>query len=730
MAKVLLLSIENRVVGPHLQLLRQVCEPSSRSRPHITIRYFDKLRITEEYRNAQAPYIDLVEPGMFRQQANGSSPPSVRARGAVFIRCKSDELAALEHKPHFPSSDFHITIYDGPSPSFARKVLRELQRYPWRIRVPLPGRAALQVKDLSRPAKQRTREEPDYGVDASELFHRITSRKLTGSCLLNLTSIERLRLCRSILNSLFRATRHFQRVPAMGRPSVSRQHLRSDVPELPEVHLTPPELAREIAAYAVDEMEPRDGPIHFGDPAVGTGAFFGALLQLVPRQRIKSAIGIDINVEQAAAAQWRWADKGMDVWNADYLHMEELPRRTLVLANPPYLRHQSIPANYKRQLLQRASLRTKIQISARSGLYVYFLLLSHDWMAEGAVAAWLIPSEFMRSVYGSAIREYLTNNVELLRLHVFHQNVPQFETVVVAPAVIVFRNRKTSSEHAVRVTAGGSLRNPDVNQTILLDDLRKADTWTVPFFQRTADSEQLRIRDLFSVRRGIATGANEFFIMTRTRAAELGIPKCALRPLLPKERTLTADIIEADDEGYPKVSLQLCVIDCDLSEKQIAKRYPKLMRYLKTAKSSGILNRYLLRHRHPWYKQEVRTPPRFLCTYMGRGSDRKPPLRFIWNKSVAVATNTYLLLYPNRVLADIVSHRPNAEAELFSALQRAAETEVRERARVYAGGLLKIEPRELGDVRLTLSGVLGGENIQPQLSLFSRSIQVPASRSY
>lgn len=722
MPTVLLLSIENRVVGSHLQLLRQVCEPSSRSRPHVTIRYFDRLRITEEYRNAHAPYIDLVEPGMFRQRANRSSLSSIGTKGTVFIRCKSDELAALEHKPHFPSSDFHITVYDGPSPAFARKVLRTLKRYPWGIRVPLPGCSPLQVKALGRSTKSRTQEEPDYGDDARNLFHRLTSQELSKSYLLRLTEMERLRLCGSILDSLFDATRHFQRVPATDRPSLSRKYLRSDAPDLPEVHLTPPELAREIAAYAVGEMEPRDAEIHFGDPAVGTGAFFGALLQLVPKQRIASAIGIDINADQAAAAQWRWADKGMEVWNADYLHMQDLPARTLILANPPYLRHQSIPAKYKRQLLQGASVRTKIHVSARSGLYVYFLLLSHDWMAEGAVAAWLIPSEFMQSVYGAAIRDYLANHVELLRVHVFYQNVPQFENVNVAPAVVVFRNRRTSPEHVVKMTSGGSLRHPDVNQSVLLVNLRQADTWAVPFFQRAADSEQLRIRDLFSVRRGIATGANEFFIMPRQRALELGIPERALRPLLPKERMLGTDVIEAEEDGYPKISPQLCVIDCDLPEKEIAKRYPNLLKYLRTAKSSGILDRYLLKHRHPWYKQEVRTAPRFLCTYMGRGSDHKPPLRFIWNKSQAVATNTYLLLYPTRALADILLQRPRAEAELFASLQR-AETEVRARARTYAGGLLKIEPRELSNVRLSLSGLLGGENVKPQLSLFNGSSQ-------
>src|SRR4051794_14943605 len=113
MPKVLMLLIENRVVGPHLQLLRQICEPRSRSTPHVTIRYFDRLRVPQKYLDTQAPYIDLIAPGMFKPSMNDLSPTKRQSRtGAVFIRCKSDHLAMLEHKPHFPHSDFHITVYN------------------------------------------------------------------------------------------------------------------------------------------------------------------------------------------------------------------------------------------------------------------------------------------------------------------------------------------------------------------------------------------------------------------------------------------------------------------------------------------------------------------------------------------------------------------------------------------------------------------------------------------
>ena len=718
MPRVSLLFIDDKIVGPHLQLLRQVCEPSSTSKPHVTVRYFERLRIPEEYQTMRVTHIDLIEPGMFKPRPNGSSQSSSDRTQTVFIRCKSDDLAPLEHKPDFPESDFHITVYDGPSERLARNVLRELRRFRWKFRVPLSGQSGLTVKELKPLRRQQPAIQPNYDPELKDLFQAITSQELTWSYLIGLREGERLQLCRTILRSLFDKAGSFERVrPRKITISKARAADRMML-ELPDVHLTPPELARDIAEYAVSQIPNSEQPIEFGDPAVGTGAFFAALRQMVPRERLAPAIGVDINREQVAAARWRWADKGMKVLSGDYLHMDRLPLRTLVLANPPYLRHQSIPRKYKEQLLERASVRTDILVSARSGLYVYFLLLAHDWMREGAVAAWLIPSEFMRSVYGSAVRQYLTEKVELIRLHVYGRDAPQFENVEVAPAVVVFRKRKPQPNQTVAMTRGGGLKNPEIRETVPLTDLKRSSTWRVPFSSNIKATTRYRIGDLFVVRRGIATGANKFFIMTRERAKALGIPKLAVKPLLPKVRSLRAVVVEAEPDGYPRVSPQLCVIDCDLSQDAVRARFPRLMEYLDTAKGLGVLDRRLVRDRHPWYKQERRDSPPFLCTYMGRGSHGEPPLRFIWNKSQAIATNTYLLLYPRPPLAEILLRRPSAGRYLFSALQQAATGGVLEHAREHAGGLLKIEPRELSDVRLEIPPTLALDGIDSQLGLF------------
>jgi hypothetical protein len=700
MPRVSLLYIDDEIVGPHLKLLRQVCEPASTSKPHVTVRFFDRLGVPPEYVGRKVTHIDLVGPDTFANQPNGNGIGHGTEKFTVFIRCKSDDLTPLEHKPDFPGSDFHITVYDGTSRTFSRRLLSELHRFKWRIRVPLPQNTALTLKEVKAAGRSRDSQPRPYPTELRQLFWRITALDLDREFLRSLRDAERLKLCRAVLKSLFVETREFERV-RYRRRSPSRAAKEPFEPELPEVHLTPPELAREIAEYAVSQLPAPLKPIHFGDPAVGTGAFFAALLQTVSRGRVATAIGVDVNSEQVEAARWRWSYKGMQVYKGDYLHMERLPPRTLILANPPYLRHQSIPARYKARLRERASVRTDIRVSAQSGLYVYFLLLAHPWMNDDAIAAWLIPGEFMRASYGKAVRQYLVEKVELIRLHEFGRDVPQFEKVKVSPVLIVLRNRKPSKNHEALLTAGGTLSAPAIVQHANNATLRVADSWSIPFVAATpGEVAHLRLGDLFTVRRGIATGANEFFLMTRAQAHERGIPEMALKPVLPKVRALGGNIIESEPDGYPKVQPQLCVIDCDLPLDAIRKRFPRFMKYLETAKASGILERHLLKDRNPWYRQEQRRPPRFLCTYMGRGTNGEPPLHFVWNKSKGIATNTYLLLYPKPDLEKAIERDPSLEHKLFLVLQDASKSVLREKSRIHAGGLHKIEPRDLAHVPL------------------------------
>jgi len=677
-------------IGPHLELLRRVTEPGSSSRPHITIRYFDKLSVPKNYLTTQVDYIDLMGPGSF-----GLADEWIQSNRTIYLRCESDQLVALEHKPHFPTSFFHITLYDGASLEFAKALLDILNRFEWRIRVPLPKGTRLSQIELKSPKSRAPVRWKPYPPYITSLFEDITSTKLTRSFINGLSDRERLKITNLICERLHLKAADFERVAATSvKTDLRSEGLESTGNEV-DVHLTPPELAQEVTQYAVGLL-PAKAEIHFGDPAVGNGAFYGALLGAVPRDRISSAMGIDINKQQVAAARSRWVHRGMTVKLGDYLHMAKEAPRNLILANPPYLRHQHIPASYKLSLRERSSAELGLKVSGMAGLYVYFLLLAHRWMTRDAIAGWLIPSEFMQTNYGKALRYYLTHKVQLLRVHRFDPTEPQFERVDVLPSVVVFKNRKPIATDEALFSLGGKLTSPVQLRSIPVSDLPIDSAWRFPSaVDPKFKPSKYCIGDLFNVRRGIATGANNFFILKRDQAKKLKLPNAVLRPILPKARLLMGDVVERAADGYPDVEPQLCLIDCDLPEDKIRSKYPTLAEYLGRARQEGLLKRNLLKNRRPWYRQEQRLPARFLCTYMGRGRQGVPPIRIIWNKSDAIAANTYLMLYTRPLLSRLLLKEPSLEAEVFGLMQKTALISMRSKWRIHAGGLVKIEPKGL-----------------------------------
>jgi len=692
-AIVAVLYISDQVVGPHLQLLRNICDPRSNSKPHVTVRYAENLPIPAQHLTRWVDYIDVIEPGAFGVEDEWS-----QLNRTVYLRCESDQLTDLEHKPDYPNSVFHVTIYDGKSLDFARALLKVIRKFEWRFRVPLPSNTTLSTIHVKAKRSPKTGRRRPYRLEARKLFTELTSRPMTRRLVESLSDTQRLDLVEAVCAHLHDAVANFERVPQ--RPLL-REHRSGHSTGVNEgdVHLTPPELAEEVARYAVDLLPP-ESVVHFGDPAVGTGAFYGALLQALPRQRIASAIGVDISPQQVDSAYSRWSHRGMNVELGDYLHMGRLPHRTLILANPPYRRHHAIQSDYKAKLRERASVEVGINVDGRAGLYVYFLLLTHEWMEKDALAAWLIPSEFMQSNYGAAVRYYLTHHVQLLRVHRFDHRERQFENAEVLPAVVVFRNRTPQPEDEALLSEGGTLHNPAYRALIPLQSLRSTTKWIVTRQPEPCLETTVTVGDLFSVRRGIATGANDFFILSRGEAERLRLPEFALKPVLPKARNLSLDVIERGPDGYPLVTPQLCMLDCNLAESEIESQFPQLAAYLAEGKARGLLNRNLISRRKPWYRQEQRLPARFLCTSMGRGSADYPPIRFFLNKSDAVVTNTYTMMYPRSELADFLRLHPQMETELLKILHETSRATMRHQWRIHAGGLIKMEPNDLLKVPL------------------------------
>lgn len=466
---------------------------------------------------------------------------------------------------------------------------------------------------------------------------------------------------------------------------------------------TPPELALEIVRFVLKLRESLgiDKAIRFLEPAVGTGSFYSALLRNTPIDSVEAATGIEADSEFSIVANQLWSNLKMNVLQADFTATEsgELGVYNLLITNPPYVRHHHLDRNSKQELRTRVSNELGYKVSGLSGLYVYFMLLSHKWLEKDGLSAWVIPSEFMDVNYASVLRQYLTEKVTLKFIHRYDVNTRQFSDALVSSSVVVFQNRPSTSSDMAMLTVGDDISNPLTSREVKLTDLRQPRKWTSHFRLTSSNQTAVKLSDFFDIKRGIATGNNSFFIMSRDEARSRGIPDECVRPILPPPRSLKCDIVPSAVDGYADLNEQLVVIDSAMSEIEIEKRYPEFWGYLKQGKQEGVADTYLCRNRKVWYKQEIRKPAPFLCTYMGRGGkNNSNPFRFIMNKSEATATNVYLMLYPKGQMRRLLGENPDMQSEIFYALQRIGIDEFSKEGREYGGGLKKVEPKELGNV--------------------------------
>ena len=485
---------------------------------------------------------------------------------------------------------------------------------------------------------------------------------------------------------------------------------------------TPFPVACQIVARALKAI-PHGSSIAFLEPALGSGVFFSALLRNARAASIASATGCEIDPAYGDIAEAIWASSGLHVLACDFTRFASDPgnfgKFSLLCTNPPYVRHHHLQPDEKVGLQSLVMQRLGLQASGLSGLYVYFVLCAHALLADGAVASWLLPAEFLYVNYGRVLRDYLTSRVTLLSIHHFDPDDVQFDDALVSSCIVTYRKTLPPRESTCEMSYGGNYLDPQQTKTVPSSELRSLNKWTMPHFGKAAlPSDTLRLKDVFSVRRGIATGANDFFIIDPETAMKYDLPEIYLKPILPSPRFVRGPVIESNSDGLPQVSGFRYLLDCTIPPDQVRERHPGLWAYLQEGIARGISQGYLCAQREVWYFQERREPSPFLASYMGRANgDRECPIRFFVNFSSAIVTNVFLNLYPTPELDECLHGDRDRMLELGRALNSVPAECVLQAGRAYGGGLHKIEPKELLEVPLASAPAWLVDALKKQLVL-------------
>lgn len=464
---------------------------------------------------------------------------------------------------------------------------------------------------------------------------------------------------------------------------------------------TPFRLANEISRYSRSLLETTVDEWRVLEPAVGSGVFLSSFLGSGVTQPVFS--GVEIDPAYSMIAEELFSDLNLSIYNQDFFDFcdneDHLDYFDIVVTNPPYVRHHHIDSSKKVEFQARVKSDLGITVSGLSGLYIYYILLCDKLLARDSVSSWLIPTEFLYTNYGASLRQYLARCVRLNRIHLFSAEDAQFDDALVSSCVVTFTKNNPTEDDQVLLTKGSYLL-PASEDQYPISQLQSDEKWIFSI-NSNSDSGEYSLEDLFHITRGLATGNNDFFILTAEKAEEENIPNEALSPILPSPRYLTHEIIETDEGGIPDCIPNFFLLNISSPEEHIKAEYPSLYDYLQKGRREGVSDGYLCRSRKLWYQQEERKPSLFLASYMGRGGNGSKPIRFFLNRSKALASNVYICLYPRPFVAKAIAEAPERANDLLQILNDISLDKLRNSGRSYGGGLQKIEPKELRAVRIS-----------------------------
>lgn len=460
--------------------------------------------------------------------------------------------------------------------------------------------------------------------------------------------------------------------------------------------------------------------VSFIEPSIGLGAFYAAF-RSVFKSAAGHALGFEIDSHYYNPSKELWAKEDLELRKADFLKERTNGERfDLLVANPPYVRHHHIDGEKKKELQKEVMQSTGIKISGLAGLYCYFLILSEKWLADGALSCWLIPSEFLDVNYGKAIKQYLLEWVDLLCVHKFKADDVQFDDALVSSTIIFFRKGKPS-EKEIEFSCGEDVNVPSRKMKIERKRLTASCKWSNLFVEDTTNyssNDDCKLGNFFTVKRGIATGDNSFFVMNMDTIEKYHIPSKFLKPVLPSPRYLKEDIISSDNDGNVALTQKQYLFSCNLPEDVLKEKYPSVWEYIQEGVKRGVNKGYICSHRPLWYFCEDRKPAPFVVPYMGRGDSSKKMFRFILNKTKAITTNVYLLLYPKDNYLKCLTDTKLLN-EVWQTLNEVTSEQFATNGREYGGGLHKLEPKELLNIKVpSLPSLLLPKQYVLELSLF------------
>lgn len=422
-------------------------------------------------------------------------------------------------------------------------------------------------------------------------------------------------------------------------------------------------------------------PTQIIDPAFG----LGILLDECANQGYNGSL-VGFEKDEVIAKKWlqTFELKSKVKLNiADFLELTDSVIEAAI-ANPPYNRFQN----------RDLSPRVQIKVAAMLGelangftnQYALFLYLVISKLSINGRAAFIVPSEFLATGYGVQVKNFLKNSGRLKHLIIFDSENRIFPEAATTACVLLFDSgisKELKVWHLsgqdeeckfIEICTSNVICQPDLTTAYL--DLDPSKNWQGLGKDISESTGFVPLNGYGKVRRGIATGGNEFFLLTEKDSESLGLDAAALVPCIANAGSAKRLIFSDVDWNNLKNNDKTCYLFDGVSGQSDASK-----QYLAAGEQKEIHKRYLTSSRKPWYRLESREVAPLLFAVFGRNE-----FRVILNISNAVNLTAFHGFSPLPECGKYV----NLLWLYFQTTIAKANFHAQQRA--YGDGLKKLEP--------------------------------------
>jgi len=354
-------------------------------------------------------------------------------------------------------------------------------------------------------------------------------------------------------------------------------------------YYTPPPIVELITEMCI--KSPNDKVL---DPACGSGSFlvkaYHKLKDLKRKENpfadenrlheeiLSQLYGIDINPFPAtlssinlAIRNLRVPSRHINIVVSDFFKVKPsigiIPQVDVVVTNPPYIRQEEM--EYKEQIRDEALTYldgSKIDLSAQAGIYAYFFTHSAKFLKNGGRMGYITSNTWLDVAFGEGLKKFFLDHFKILAI--IEHDAGVFEKAIVDTCIVILE--KADGDHLktmrgenfvkfIRVKKPMDMKHlvtliKEANNDFEGDNIRivlKKQTELTPeekwgkylrtpsiYFKILSHTKIVKLSEVANIRRGITTGAVEFFCLDNAKVKEWAIEKEYIRPLIEEPNKL------------------------------------------------------------------------------------------------------------------------------------------------------------------------------------------------